>query len=153
MARPLSLETTMIVKMVTPAFRVFGKTILMATYERLLANPEARALFGEATLRQRRERPEDLAEILYMLADNIDTLDAVDSLFDQLARWHVGEGITAAHYPCLGEALLGALCDVLGEGASERIIKGWHDGFWYLTENLMEREAALYEQQPTARAA
>ena len=153
MVRPLTPETSMIVKMVAPAFQVFGKEILTGAYERMLANPEAVALFGEDALRKRLERPEDLAEILYLAAVHIDDLSEVDALFDQMAKWHVSEGITFVHYPCLGEALLSAIRDVLGEGASDRILEGWHDGFWYLTETLMEREAALYGAQGASHAA
>lgn len=151
--RPLKPETSMIVKMVAPAFEVFGKEILTAAYQRMLADPEAIALFGEDALRKRLERPGDLAEVLYLAAANIDNLSEVDALFDQMARWHVKEGITFLHYPCLGTALLSAIRDVLGEGASDRILDGWHDGFWYLTETLMEREAALYRKQGAPRAA
>jgi nitric oxide dioxygenase len=152
--RSLSRETAAIVKSVAPAFRVFGKEILVSAYERMLADPAACALFGEQALRDRCATAEALAEILFLVAINIDTIDEVDALYDHLARRHIAEGITTAHYLYIGAALLSAIRDVLGEGASDRILDGWHDGFWYLTEMLMERTNALRQQaQPGSRAA
>lgn len=144
----------MIVNMVAPAFQVFGKDILVATYRRMLDDPAACALFGEPVLRERVEQAEDMAEILFLMTNNIDRLEQVDPLFDQLARRHVEEGLTPEHHRHMGRAMLAAIRDVLGEGASDRILHGWDDGFWYLNEHLMERIAALQAQaKPDSRAA
>jgi nitric oxide dioxygenase len=144
----------MIVNMVAPAFHVFGSDILKAAYRRMLDDPSACALFGEQALRSRLDQAEDMAEVLFLMTNNIDRLDQVDPLFDQLARRHVDEGLTPEHHRHMGRAMLAAMRDVLGEGASDRILHGWDDGFWYLNEHLMERIAALQGQaQGASRAA
>lgn len=45
--RRLSLDAAKAVKMTAPAFKVYGREIAESTYDRLIANPEARAIFGE----------------------------------------------------------------------------------------------------------
>jgi nitric oxide dioxygenase len=144
--RRLSRDAEKVVKMTAPAFKVFGKEIAESTYDRLLANPEARAIFGEQSLLSKRQKPEVLAEILYPVASNIDAIEKVMPVLDLMARQHVEAGIKPSHFRYLADAMLGAIRDVLGEGASDEVIDGWQEGFWYLSEILIEREAALYRE-------
>lgn len=146
MDQRLSLDAAKAVKMTAPAFKVYGREIAESTYDRLLANPEARAIFGEQLLLERRRKPDMLAEALHAVASQIDTIDDVMPILDVMARQHVEAGIKPSHFPYLAAAMLGAIRDVLGEGASDQVIDGWQEGFWYLSEILMEREAALYRE-------
>lgn len=143
MKRKLSREVAALVKMTAPAFRIYGEQIAISTYRRLLADPVASTMFDTRALLGN-ERARQLAEALFAFADNIDKPDGAADIFACMAERHVEDGITPEHYPYIADALLSAIRDVLGEGASDFVLDAWGEAFWYLADILIAREAALY---------
>ncbi len=59
---------------------------------------------------------------------------------------HVECGVKAEHYPYVAEALLPAIRDVIGEGATDEVLAAWGEAYWFLADILIGKEAALYEE-------
>lgn len=91
---------------------VDGAGFAAAFYDRLFAGmPDVRPLF-------RGDMAEQGAKLLRMLALLVAKADAPQDLIEPLGRLgerHVGYGVSAAHYPPLGEVLLETLAERLGE--------------------------------------
>ena len=54
------------------------------------------------------------------------------------------------HYAIVGGSILTAIKDVLGEAATEPIVAGWADGYWFLANLLIgieEKKMADREKQ------
>ena len=74
---------------------------------------------------------------------NIDHLEALGPAIERMAQNHVALNILPEHYPYVGEALLGALRDVLGQaGHQRRCMEAWTEAYGFLADVLIEREAA-----------
>jgi len=54
--------------------------------------------------------------------------------------------VKAEHYPYVAEALLPAIRDVIGEGATDEVLAAWGEAYWFLADILIGKEAALYEE-------
>ena len=55
--------------------------------------------------------------------------------------------IQPEHYPIVGKHLLVAIKDVLGDAATDEVIAAWAEAYGLLAEILIEREAAIYDEQ------
>jgi len=149
---PLSTDAAKVVRMTARAFGAFGREIAEATYARLAADSEARAEISEATMRRARH-PEQFDGEMMALALHIDQLDRVSNVLDQIARRHVQDGFKPEHYRHVEKALLPAIRDVLGEGASDQVLDAWREGFIYLSGLLISRAQELSRSRPSAKAA
>ncbi len=53
---------------------------------------------------------------------------------------------SSEHYPMVGECLLTALKDVLGDAASDEIMQGWKEGYEFLADLLIGIEDNLKKE-------
>lgn len=127
----LSPESARIVKMTARAFKAFGKEMAEATRTRLFAVQPNRFLFAGTRLDQP-EWATTFGEIMLVVAENIDRLTLVSGLLDELAVQHGAEKWQPEHYDAFLHALLPAIRDVLGEGASDRVLDAWQEDFQHL---------------------
>ena len=80
-------------------------------------SPELRALFPADMARQRRA----FGGTLMMIRKSLEAPGLLSLYFEGLGRRHVDYGVTAAQYPVVGAALIGALAEVLGEAWAARL--------------------------------
>jgi nitric oxide dioxygenase len=73
-------------------------------------------------------------------------LDTLTGPLDRISRKHVARGVTADHYPLVGECLLQAIQDVLGATATPEIMTSWKEAFFFLAEVMIQREKVLATQ-------
>jgi len=136
-------ETTKaIVKSTAPLLKDKGEQITTVMYEYLFTNhPEAKELFKNASADQYVK----LANMVYAYAANIDHLENLQKGIDKVAQIHVDTKILPEHYPWVGEALLLAIKDVLGDTATEEVMNAWAEAYGFLSTVFINKEAELYK--------
>ncbi|HHD81603.1 MAG TPA: hypothetical protein ENK82_03460 [Campylobacterales bacterium] len=137
-------ETKAIIKSTAPIIKEHGEAITTAMYKRMFEKyPEAKELFKNAEPDQYKK----LANMVYAYAANIDNLDALQSGIDKVAHIHVNVNILPEHYPWVGESLIGAIKEVLGEAATPEILNAWEEAYDFLAKVFIAREEEIYAEQ------
>lgn len=135
-----------IVKSTAPLLKDKGEEITTVMYENLFANhPEAKELFKNASPDQYAK----LANMVYAYAANIDKLENLQKGIEKVAQIHVDTKILPEHYPWVGESLLIAIKQVLGEAATEEVMDAWAQAYGFLSTVFIDREQELYAQAKT----
>ena len=140
----LSQSTIDICKATAPVLKEHGEAITTRMYEILFSTyPEAKKLFSDAPENQHKK----LAASIVAYAANIDNLEALAGAVEVMAKRHVQTKVKAEHYPMVGESLLKAIKDVLGDAATDDVINAWSEAYFFLGDILIKREAELYAEQ------
>ncbi|MBA4780175.1 MULTISPECIES: globin domain-containing protein [Pseudomonadota] len=145
MAEPLTQNTIAIVKSTAPLLKQHGLAITSRMYERLFVNEEVKQMFDQAA-QESGEQPRRLAAAILGYAENVDKLQNLTPVVQRMVARHVECGVRAEHYPYVAEALLPAIRDVIGEGATDEVLAAWGEAYWFLADILIGKEAALYEE-------
>ncbi len=145
MAEPLTQNTIAIVKSTVPLLKQHGLAITSRMYERLFVNEEVKQMFDQAA-QESGEQPRRLAAAILGYAENVDKLQNLTPVVQRMVARHVECGVRAEHYPYVAEALLPAIRDVIGEGATDEVLAAWGEAYWFLADILIGKEAALYEE-------
>ncbi len=139
----LTESTVTILKATAPAVKQHGELIAGRMYELLFSKyPQVKSLFAKAPQNQ----PQVLARAIITYCENVDNLDTLTGALDRISRKHVAIGVTADHYPLVGECLLQAIQDVLGAAATPEIMTSWKEAFFFLAGVMIQREKALATQ-------
>ncbi|MFC5701403.1 NO-inducible flavohemoprotein [Cohnella faecalis] len=142
----LSSNTIAIIKSTVPVLEVHGTAITKRFYERLFTgHPELLNIFNHANQKQGRQQTA-LANAVYAAAQNIDKLHAILPVVKQIAHKHRSLGVKAEHYPIVGQNLLAAIKDVLGDAATEDILQAWAEAYGVIADAFIGVEAEMYEQ-------
>lgn len=140
----MNTQTKELIKSTAPVIKEHGESITTAMYKVLFTNhPEAKELFKNAAPDQYKK----LASAVYAYAANIDKLEMLEKGIETMAVAHVKTNILPEHYPWVGEALLSAIKEVLGDAATDEVIAAWAEAYNFLAEVLIAREKELYSQQ------
>lgn len=146
MTNSLSAQTIEIVKATVPALETHGLDVVNRMYERMFQNPMIRELFNQSHHGDSGSQPRALSAAIIAYAHNIDQLAALAPAVERIAQKHVGLQILPEHYPYVAEALLGAIKDVLGDGATDDVLAAWGEAYWFLANILIGREKQLYHE-------
>ena len=134
-------ETKAIIKSTAPVLKEHGEAITQAMYVNLFsAHPEAKELFKDAEPDQYKK----LANAVYAYAANIDNLGALSKGIEKMVSVHVKSNIQPHHYPWVAQALLAAIKEVLGDGATPEVINAWAEAYTLLAGVLIEKEKEAY---------
>ena len=145
----LSQTTIDTVKATIPVLKEHGLAITSRMYDVLFEKyPETRSLFNSAP----DEQPKILAGAIAAYAMNIDNLGALNDAVGRMAEAHVRTQVKPEHYPMVGDAVLIAMKDVLGEAATPEIIDAWKEAFFFLADILIAKEQELYSEKETTLA-
>ncbi|MGF6290961.1 NO-inducible flavohemoprotein [Paraburkholderia youngii] len=141
----LTQKTKDIVKATAPVLAAHGYTIIQRFYRRLFeAHPELKNVFNMAHQEQGQQQ-EALARAVYAYAENIEDPGSLAAVLRNIANKHASLDVKAEHYPIVGEHLLGAIKDVLGDAATDDIISAWAQAYGNLADVLMGMESELRE--------
>ena len=140
---PATIRT---VKATAPILRERGVEVTRRMYERLFQNAEIKDLFNQSHHGEEGTQPKALAGAVHAYADSIDRLDELAPMIERIAQKHVALNILPEHYPYVGQALLGALGDVLGQAATEEVVSAWTEAYHFLADVLIRREAEIYQR-------
>ncbi|MED4753266.1 NO-inducible flavohemoprotein [Brevibacillus choshinensis] len=142
----LNEKTIHVIKSTVPVLEVHGVAITKRFYERLFTqHPELLNVFNHANQKQGRQQTA-LANAVYAAAQHIDNLANILPVVKQIAHKHRSLGIKPEHYPIVGENLLAAIKDVLGDAATEEILDAWAEAYGVIADAFIGVEAELYEQ-------
>ncbi|KAB2336144.1 NO-inducible flavohemoprotein [Cytobacillus depressus] len=142
----LSQKTIEIVKSTVPVLEKHGKDITTRFYQLLFTNnPELLNIFNHANQRQGRQQTA-LANAVYAAAANIDNLGAIIPVVKQIGQKHRALNILPEHYPIVGENLLAAIKDVLGDAATEEIIGAWAEAYGVIADAFIGVEKEMYKE-------
>jgi nitric oxide dioxygenase len=85
------------------------------------------------------EQSNKLMATLSVVVANLHDLDSVLPAAEALAGRHVGYGVTAEHYPVVGEALLYTLGAGLGDDFDDETAEAWTAAYGLLSGFMIER--------------
>ncbi|MBB6733166.1 NO-inducible flavohemoprotein [Cohnella zeiphila] len=142
----LSQKTIEVIKSTVPVLEVHGTAITKRFYERLFtSHPELLNLFNHANQKQGRQQAA-LANAVYAAAAHIDRLEAILPAVKQIAQKHRSLGVKPEQYPIVGENLLAAIKDVLGDAATDEILQAWAEAYGVIADAFIGVEKDMYEQ-------
>ena len=143
----LTQRTKDIVKSTAPVLAEHGYPIILRFYQRLFdAHPELKNTFNMAHQEQGQQQ-QALARAVYAYAENIEDPGSLAAVLKNIANKHASLDVRPEHYPIVGEHLLGAIKDTLGEAATDEIISAWAQAYGNLADVLMGMESELREQR------
>ncbi|RNF40142.1 NO-inducible flavohemoprotein [Planococcus salinus] len=142
----LSEQTRTIIKSTVPVLEEHGTAITTVFYKNMFeAHPELLNIFNHANQKQGRQQAA-LANTVYAAAVHIDNLEAILPAVVQIANKHVSLGVKPEHYPIVGEYLLKAIKEVLGDAATDDIINAWAEAYGVIADAFIGVEKDMYEK-------
>lgn len=142
----LKQETIDIIKATVPVLEVHGETITKTFYQRLFRNhPELKNLFNQTNQKKSKQQTA-LANLVLQAAKYIDKLNELGDAPLIVAHKHVSIGIRPDQYPIVGENLLAAIKEVLGDAATDEIINAWADAYGVLANIFIGMENKMREE-------
>ncbi len=87
-----------------------------------------------------------MANAVFAYAANVDNLGVLSGAVAKMAHKHVSFDVQPEHYTIVGECLLQALKDVLGDAATEDVMAGWKEAYEFLADLLIGIEGGMKAQ-------
>jgi nitric oxide dioxygenase len=129
-----------------PVLREHGLAITTVFYRSMFeAHPELKNLFNMGNQASGVQQ-QSLASAVFAYAANIGNAAALGPVVSRIVHKHASVGIRADHYPIVGHHLLGAIKTVLGDAATEPLLKAWEEAYTSLARLLIDAEAKMYEE-------
>lgn len=142
----LKQSTIDIIKSTVPVLEVHGTAITKRFYQTMFENhPELLNLFNHANQKQGRQQTA-LANAVYAAAVHIDRLTDILPVVKQIAHKHRSLGVKPEQYPIVGEYLLKAIKDVLGDAATDKILGAWAEAYGVIADVFISIEADMYKE-------
>ncbi|WP_050615227.1 NO-inducible flavohemoprotein [Bacillus testis] len=142
----LSQQTIDIVKSTAPVLEVKGTEITTAFYRNLFkSHPELLNIFNHANQEKGRQQTA-LANTVTAAAYYIDQLEVLLPVVKQIAHKHRSLLVAPEHYPIVGEHLLGAIKEVLGDAATDEIIQAWAEAYGAIADVFISVEKEMYDE-------
>jgi len=144
-------ETIEIVKSTAPLVKEHGKKITERMYEIAFnERPEYRRFFEDTHMKSEAEGHKQAAKLaasVYAYASHIDELEKLGDAVEHIAKAHVKTRVIAEQYPVIGECLLAAMKDVLGDAATPAVMEAWTEAYNALADIFISRETEIYHEQ------
>ena len=144
-------KTIELVKATAPVVKEHGKAITARMYEIAFnERPEYRRFFENTHMKSEEEGQKQagkLAASVYAYASHIDELEKLGDAVEHIATAHVNTRVIAEQYPVIGECLLAAMKDVLGDAATPEIMEAWTEAYNSLADIFITREKEIYKEQ------
>ena len=143
----LKQQTIDIIKATVPVLEVHGETITKTFYRNLLNDHKELLNIFNHTNQEKGRQPRALANTVYAAAVHIENLEAILPVVMGIAHKHRSLGILAEHYPIVGEYLLKAIKEVLGDAATEDILGAWGEAYGVIADIFISVEEDLYKKE------
>ncbi|UCS92485.1 NO-inducible flavohemoprotein [Echinicola marina] len=142
-----SAKTIEIVKSTAPVLKEHGEIITKVFYKNIFTkHPELKNIFN-MTHQAKGSQPKVLANAIFQYATYIDQLEMLSGAVNAIAHKHSSLSITPEMYPIVGENLLLAIKEVLGDAATEEIIDAWAEAYGDLAKIFIQTEETIYHTQ------
>ena len=136
---PLSPEVCEVVASTAPLLREQGTAITTRFYELLFQrHPHVQAMFGDRVDQQAVR----LAQAVLAYAEHITNPEVLLPVIERIAARHVAAGVEPVQYPIVGDTLLAAMVDVLGE-VDAVVIDAWGAAYDWLANQFVQVESGL----------
>ncbi len=146
----LKQQTINIIKSTVPALQVHGLTITKTFYTNLLNdNPSLRNIFNNTNQTKGRQQGA-LANTVLAAAMHIDNLEPIVPVVVKIAHKHRSLGVLPEHYEIVGNYLLKAIKEVLGDAATDEILDAWGEAYGMIAEIFISVEEDLYKATEAA---
>lgn len=140
----LDAATVATIKATVPAVKAHAEQITQCFYPLMFERyPEVIPYFNQShqgTGSQARA----LANAVVAYGANIDALGNLDAAVSRIVHKHCALGIQPHQYDIVGECLLAAIAEVLGEAATEEVLAAWGAAYGQLAGLLIEAEESVY---------
>ena len=134
----LSQKTIEVVKSTVPVLKEHGLEITKTFYKRMFENnPEIKAMFN-MDKQESGEQPKALAMTILAAAQNIDKLEVLLPAVKKVGAVHVNSKVKPEHYPIIGENLLLAIKEVLGDAATEDVLNAWGEAYGVISKLFID---------------
>jgi nitric oxide dioxygenase len=139
----LTPEQIKIVQSTIPALEKHGVEITTLFYRQLLnRHPELKNIFNTAH-QDTGEQPAALAHAVWAYAVNIENPEAMKAAISRIGHKHVSLGVTADQHPIVGQGLLSAIKQILGDGVNSKVLDAWDTAYRQLAEYFINFEEGL----------
>ncbi len=140
-------QTLKIVKATVPVLEEHGNAITTVFYQNMFANhPELLDIFNETNQKLGRQQTA-LATTVLAAAKHLEHLEVLLPQVTEIGHKHRALQILPEHYPIVGEHLIGAIKQVLGEAANDDIIEAWTEAYDEIANVFIQLEKGLYEEE------
>ncbi|WP_076592251.1 NO-inducible flavohemoprotein [Herminiimonas arsenitoxidans] len=141
----LSAESRPYIDASVPVLREHGLAITQVFYKNLfISHPQLHNIFNAGN-QANGSQQQSLASAVFAYAANIDNPAALAPVISRIVHKHVSLGVTAEHYPIVGQHLLEAIKQVLGDAATPALIAAWAEAYGILAQALIDEENRLYK--------
>lgn len=142
----LDVKTIDIVKSTAPVLQEHSQEIGERFYELLFSRvPDLYNMFNQSN-QKRGIQQGALAYGVYLAGANIDNLEAIQNMVERVTEKHRALGVQPDQYPIVGEALLDAVKDVLGDVATDEVMEAWKSAYDVIADAFIDIERKLYQQ-------
>ncbi|KAF7197835.1 Flavohemoprotein [Pseudocercospora fuligena] len=142
---PLTPEQVKIIRATAPVIKEHGTTVTSLFYKTVLEEyPSLNNVFNQ-TNQANNHQAKALAGSLYAYASHIDDLGALSPTVEKICYKHASLYIRPEHYNIVGEGLIRAMGNILGEAFTPEIKDAWEAAYWQLANIFIGRENQLYQ--------
>ncbi|WP_126425265.1 NO-inducible flavohemoprotein [Brevibacillus marinus] len=142
----LDAKTIALIKSTVPVLETRGREITTRFYQLMFRHhPELLHIFNHVNQKRGRQQTA-LAHAVYAAAVHIDRLEEILPVVRQIAHKHRSIGVLPEHYPIVGKHLLLAIKDVLGDAATDEMLKAWEKAYQVIADVFIRVEQEMYEQ-------
>ncbi|WP_346881236.1 NO-inducible flavohemoprotein [uncultured Algibacter sp.] len=139
-----SKKTIEIVKSTAPVLQDHGEAITKVFYGLLFdKHPELKDVFNMVHQKKGTQQ-KALANAIFQYAVHIEKLEMLGDAVETIAQKHASLAIPKEAYPIVGENLLLAIKEVLGDAATPEVIDAWAEAYGDLAVIFVSREEELY---------
>src|SRR5215510_15196589 len=104
-----------------------GDELMRRFYDRLFeVAPSVQPLFADVDMDRQRQA---LLDMLLVLRESLRDLDDIVPDLEDLGARHVDYGAQSAHYPVVGEVLIGSMADIAGEAWKPEYTAAWQEAY------------------------
>ena len=140
----LSQKTIDIVKSTVPVLKEHGLEITKTFYKTMFANnPEVKEMFNMDNQKSG-SQPKALAMTILAAAQNIDNLEVLLPAVKKIGQVHVNTNVKPEHYPIVGQNLLIAIKEVLGDAATDEVLSAWGEAYGVIAQVFIDVEKDIY---------
>lgn len=98
-------------------------------------HPELEAMFAEVSPELQEKK---LVASLALIVENLHNPQALSQALQGLGAHHLTKGTEAAHYPLVGQALLQALQEHLGDDWTLEVAQAWLEAYKLISDMMLE---------------
>jgi methyl-accepting chemotaxis protein len=116
-----------------------GDELVEIFYARLFETaPSVKPLFASTDMSHQRTM---LLSALVLLRKSLRDVDSIVPALKRMGARHVGYGAAPAHYPVVGEVLIGSMAEIAGPAWEPRFERAWGEAFAVVAGAMLEGAA------------